>query len=304
VRTIATGQTGWFSSPGLVDLDGEGTLEIVAPDYSTFIYGAAGARLGVGTASKGRVYAPAVVADLDGDHSVDIVAGGNDGTVAAYEFRTRQLQIKPGWPASTCSGGQCPETRAMAAGDLDHDGRIEIVVATTNTSGTGAQVFVFTPDGTLYRPAGAAATSWPRYNALSGAGGDAAFNGSCPIPACRTNAVTATVSGSPPPPPSATSTATAPWRSSPPASTTASTCSPCQAPTPRVCHGRPVAVASCGLARPDDRGPGGGRPGRVGGLRRPPAAVGRRPRPADGDRHRGLIRCGGGDPGRSPASWW
>jgi hypothetical protein len=29
VRTIATGETGWFSSPGLADLDGDGRLEIV-----------------------------------------------------------------------------------------------------------------------------------------------------------------------------------------------------------------------------------------------------------------------------------
>ncbi|MBT8223926.1 MAG: VCBS repeat-containing protein [Dactylosporangium sp.] len=177
VRTIATGQTGWFSSPGLVDLDGDGTLEIVAPDYSTFVYGASGDRLGAGTAGKGRVYAPAVVADLDGDDVTDIVAGGNDGTVAAYEFRDRRLRVKPGWPASTCSGGQCPETRGMAAGDLDHDGRIEVVVSTTNTSRTGSQVFVFTPDGKLYHPPGAPETSWPRYNTRSGPGNDATFNG-------------------------------------------------------------------------------------------------------------------------------
>ena len=33
VRNIATGETGWFSSPGLVDLDRDGRLEIVAPFY-------------------------------------------------------------------------------------------------------------------------------------------------------------------------------------------------------------------------------------------------------------------------------
>ena len=31
VRTIATGETGWFASPGLVDLNGDGSLEIVSP---------------------------------------------------------------------------------------------------------------------------------------------------------------------------------------------------------------------------------------------------------------------------------
>ena len=73
--------------PGLVDLDGDGRLEIVAPFYSTFVYDANGHLLGKGRASKGRVYAPSVVTDLEGDGVPDIVVGGNEGTVAAYEFR-------------------------------------------------------------------------------------------------------------------------------------------------------------------------------------------------------------------------
>src|SRR5919106_1428294 len=113
VRTIPTGETGWFSSPSLVDLDGDGRLEIVAPFYSTFVYDANGHLLGKGRASRGRVYAPGVVTDLDGDGTQDIVVGGNEGTVAAYELRGGKLQLKPGWPASTNSGGQSPEVRGL-----------------------------------------------------------------------------------------------------------------------------------------------------------------------------------------------
>jgi hypothetical protein len=180
VRNISTGETGWFSSPGLVDFDGDGRLEIVAPDYSTFVFDANGRMLGKGTATKGRVYAPGVVADLDGDKVPEIVVGGNEGTVAAYDLVGGRLQLKAGWPASTCSGGQCPEARGMAAADLDGDGRVEVVVTTTNTSDTGSQVFVFDAAGRPYRPAGGAGgseTAWPRYNTLSGAGNDADFNG-------------------------------------------------------------------------------------------------------------------------------
>jgi VCBS repeat protein len=172
VRNIATGETGWFSSPGLVDLNGDGKLEIVAPDYSTFVFDANGHQLGKGTATKGRVYAPGVVGDLDGDKVPEIVVGGNDGTVAAYDLVGGRLALKPGWPASTCSGGQCPEARGMAAADLDGDGHLEVVVTTTNTSPTGSQVFVFDAAGNPYRPAGAPATAWPRYNAS-----DDGFNG-------------------------------------------------------------------------------------------------------------------------------
>jgi VCBS repeat protein len=177
VRTIATGETGWFSSPSLVDLDGDGRQEIVAPFYSTFVFDAGGHLLGKGTATKGRVYAPGVVADLDGDKVPEIVVAGNEGTVVAYNLVGGQLRVKAGWPASTCSGGQCPEARGMAAADLDGDGRLEVVVTTTNTSPTGSQVFVFDASGASYRPAGAPANAWPRYNTLPGAGNDADFNG-------------------------------------------------------------------------------------------------------------------------------
>jgi hypothetical protein len=177
VRTIATGETGWFSSPSLVDLNGDGRQEIVAPFYSTFVFDAAGHPLGKGTATKGRVYAPGVVADLDGDKVPEMVVAGNEGTVAAYNLVGGQLRVKAGWPASTCSGGQCPEARGMAAADLDGDGRLEIVVTTTNTSPTGSQVFVFDASGAPYQPAGAPANAWPRYNTLAGPGNDADFNG-------------------------------------------------------------------------------------------------------------------------------
>src|ERR1044071_5706367 len=93
VRTIPTGETGWFSSPGLVDLDGDGRLEIVAPFYSTFVFDASGKELGRGTASAGRVYPPGVVTDLEGDGTPDIVVAGNEGTVAAYEFRGGTLHL-------------------------------------------------------------------------------------------------------------------------------------------------------------------------------------------------------------------
>ena len=108
VRAIATGETGWFSSPGLVDLNRDGRLEIVAPFYSTFVFDGKGRQLGKGTATKGRVYAPGVVADLDGDNVPEIVVAGNEGTVAAYDLVGGRLRLKGGWPASTCSGRPVP----------------------------------------------------------------------------------------------------------------------------------------------------------------------------------------------------
>lgn len=175
-RHIATGETGWFSSPALADLNRDGRLEIVAPFYSTFVYTAAGRRLGRGTATDGRVYAPSVVTDLEGDGITDIVVGGT-GAVAAYQYRRGRLVVKKGWPASVRSGGQTPEVRGLAAADLNRDGRVEVVATTTNTSPDGAQVFAFNTRGNLFQPAKGHRPAWPRYNQLKGRGNDLRFNG-------------------------------------------------------------------------------------------------------------------------------
>ncbi|HEX4688278.1 MAG TPA: VCBS repeat-containing protein [Nocardioides sp.] len=176
VRRIATGETGWFSSPGLVDLNGDGRLEIVAPFYSTFVFDAKGRQLGKGRATQGRVYAPSVVTDLEGDGVPDIVVGGT-GSVAAYEYRHGRLHLEKGWPASVRSGGQTPEVRGLAAADLNGDGRVEVVATTTNTSPTGAQVFVFNARGNRFQPRDGHHPAWPRYNRLRGRGNDLHFNG-------------------------------------------------------------------------------------------------------------------------------
>jgi hypothetical protein len=174
-------ETGWFSSPGLVDLNGDGKKEIVAPFYSLFVFDSAGKTLATmkkDASSQDRIYAPAVVADLDGDGTIEIVAGYT-GTVGAYEWKNGTLSIKAGWPAdaTTFGGDSAPEVRGMAAGDLDGDGKIEVVVTTTETSAIGAQVFAFSPDGTLFQPAGVTWPAWPRYNTRTGLGGDADTNG-------------------------------------------------------------------------------------------------------------------------------
>jgi hypothetical protein len=176
------GQTAWYSSPAIADLDGDGTNEIVAPFYDVFVYDAAGNVLddeATDVYHFGRVYAPGVVADLEGDGVMEVIVGGSNASVADYEFVGGQLEIKQGWPVTACNSSGCDavEVRGMAADDLDGNGSIEIIVTTTETDDAGAQVFVFEPDGTLYDVAGTAWSSWPRYNDLTGPGNDADANG-------------------------------------------------------------------------------------------------------------------------------
>jgi hypothetical protein len=172
--------TSWFGSPIIHDL-GSGERKLIGTFYSIYVWDKDFNELdeapsGPSYPHEGRIYAPAVCADLDGDNIYEIVVASGNGKVAAYEWKNNALTVKVGWPASACDAGQCPEVRGIAGGDLNRDGIIEIVVTTTQTNG-GAQVFVYNPDGTLYQPPGLSWDAWPRYNTATGEGGDADDNG-------------------------------------------------------------------------------------------------------------------------------
>jgi hypothetical protein len=174
-----SGQTSWFAPPVVYDLDGDGNNELIAAYYSLYVYDSSAELLAEASDGEGRIYAPHVVADLEGDGTTEVVFG-NAHEVYAYEWIGGELSLKAGWPADTTTADNPPEVRGMAAGDLDGDGTIEIVATTTQTADTedgGAQVFVFSADGTSYQPEGISWQAWPRYNHLTGEGNDADRNG-------------------------------------------------------------------------------------------------------------------------------
>ncbi len=176
------GETGWFAAPLVVDLDGDGSNELIAAYYDVFVFDVTGKQLARIDAGGKRVYAPHVVADLDADGTMEIVFGAGSN-VHAYEWIGQQAVLKTGWPAladSLPNDGNDPEVRGLAAADLDGDGKIEVVATTTETTEAekgGAQVFVFDATGALYQPAGLGFAAWPRYNDKAGTGNDADRNG-------------------------------------------------------------------------------------------------------------------------------
>jgi hypothetical protein len=178
LANLAT-QTSWFAAPLVYDLDRDGVGELIVATYTLFVYGPDGELLDSASGNGGRIYAPHVVTDLEGDGITEIVVGQRH-EVYAYEWRAGALMRKSGWPADTTCAGEAPEVRGLAAADLDGDGEIEVVATTTQTRPAdegGAQVFVFNPHGDLFQPAGVTYPAWPRYNARTGVGGDADRNG-------------------------------------------------------------------------------------------------------------------------------
>ena len=166
LMNLSIGNTGWFSSPAVYDLDGNGTKEIVAPFYDVAVWDTSGNLLFMiprDDQHMGRIYAPSAIADLDGDGIVELVVAAGEGSVAAYEWEAGEFTIKDGWPATTCIAGSCFEVRSLAADDIDGDGTIEIVVSDTRSESpegydsTNPQVFVFEPDGSIR-------DGWPRYD--------------------------------------------------------------------------------------------------------------------------------------------
>ena len=93
------GETSWFAAPLVADLDHDGKRELIAAYYSTFIFDSAGNQLDKIPGDDGRVYAPHIVADLEGDGTMEIVVG-RGSAVYAYEWKSGKAVLKSGWPAS------------------------------------------------------------------------------------------------------------------------------------------------------------------------------------------------------------
>ncbi len=156
-------ETGWYSSPAVADLDGDGAPEVIASAYSIVILdGASGAlewRMASGhdrsepsASNVGRTWPGIAIADLEKDGSLEIITAHSGGYVSVYNA---QGYFKPGWLRQPTSS----ELRGLSLADLDGNGDLEVIV--TAAIGSKTNTWVYEHGGGL-RP------GWPQLNNDSG----------------------------------------------------------------------------------------------------------------------------------------
>ncbi len=135
-------ETGWYSSPAVADLDGDGSQEVIAAAYSVFVLdGATGSqkRRIDPPVSGARAWPGVVVADIDADSHLEIVTAHGSGYVRVLDDAGNVI-----WTRRPIGN----ELRSLAVYDLDGDRKLEILVAATAYVNHN-QWFVYQSDGTL-----------------------------------------------------------------------------------------------------------------------------------------------------------
>ena len=158
-------ETGWYSSPVVADLNGDGHMDIVSSAYSIIsVDGETGVlqwRVKSGydrsvdpnsVDNVGRTWAGIVLADIDNDGNIEIITAHSGGTVSVYD---KEGYFKPGWPQHLAEN----EFRSLAVDDLDGDNKMEIIVGLARLN--QINVWVLEPNGVIR-------TGWPQLNSEEG----------------------------------------------------------------------------------------------------------------------------------------
>ena len=133
-------ETGWYSSPAVADVNGDGIDDIIASAYSLWaINGSTGAVIWSQPNSGGRTWPGVVVADIDRNGVKDIIIAQGGGWVRAYNLNsTLKWEKRP--------AGDSAELRGLLVADLEaNNSALEVVV--TRASGSATNTWVLDSNG-------------------------------------------------------------------------------------------------------------------------------------------------------------
>ncbi len=142
--------TGSYNSPTVADVDDDGDLEIIYTTTSKrlYVWHHDGSTLPGWPYVAPELVGSAAVADVDGDGVLEIAAGTYEGPVGPDPFEVYVWEIDgsvvPGFPVSTSGVVKA----AVALGDIDADGEVEIVATAYHTSNND-YLYVWDAQGNL-----------------------------------------------------------------------------------------------------------------------------------------------------------
>ena len=148
-------ETGWYSSPAVINIDGDPQAEIIASAYSLVaLDGETGALQWRAGNTNNRTWPGIVLADIDQDGQTEIVTAQSGPYVSAYRLDgTLKWQKQP-------SGAE-GEYRGLLVADLDNNGSsLEVVV--TRAAASEVNTWVLNSAG---NPVGG---KWPQMNDSTG----------------------------------------------------------------------------------------------------------------------------------------
>ncbi len=160
--------TGWYSSPVILDFDRDGVSEVIGgQEHIFFLRGDNGQPKYLPYALSGRVWPGLVAGDFNADTYTEVAAADGNGWIYLFGYSPELSNYQYLWVKTedNCSGGTCFEVRSLAAGDLNGDNTLELVTGSTRSM---YQWRVYSSDGTSYPG------DWPQHRQNSPESGYAA----------------------------------------------------------------------------------------------------------------------------------